>query len=177
MNRCARNSCAKDKGFTLIEVLVVITTIGILVGVVTYSFAQLDHRWLRAETDRLRILLDHAADTALMEQQMLRWSYHERENGYRFYRLDDSGNWRENKGAPLRRHPFERSIALDLETPDNPWRESGDKESGNKKSPPSLYFSPAGEYSPFELSLSHAGSTFTLKGDGLNSPAIVPGDS
>jgi type II secretion system protein H len=152
-------------GFTLIEVLVVITIVGVMAGVATFAFGNLDGRWLQSEAGRLRQVLNHAVDTALMDQTNLKWTYQAEHKRYRFEILDREGEWQPAPGAAFEAHQFERAVEVDLEQPGQPF----DRDDA------ALYFSASGEYSPFRLALKQGDNTWVLSGDGINT--VVPGEA
>lgn len=81
----------KHRGFTLIEMLVVIVIIGILSTTVALSITPSPRRALRTEATRLATLLETANAEALAGQRQLAWAAHA--DGYDFLLADAaSGN-------------------------------------------------------------------------------------
>jgi general secretion pathway protein H len=77
---CARR--ARSRGFTLLELLVVIVLAGILLSIVTISVAPDDRQQLAREAERVGQLFALAADEARIRQQPIYWEADL--NGYRF---------------------------------------------------------------------------------------------
>jgi general secretion pathway protein H len=78
-------------GFTLIEMLVVLMTMGILLGLISVSMAPGERDLLRLEAERLAQVLDLAADEARVSGKSIAWT--SEEDGYRFTRRGPSSEW------------------------------------------------------------------------------------
>lgn len=61
------------KGFTLIEVLVVLTIMSIMLGLVTANFAMDERQSLQQEAHKLALLMRHASDTARTTGKPIAW--------------------------------------------------------------------------------------------------------
>jgi type II secretion system protein H len=84
----------KHRGFTLIEMLVVIVIIGILSTTVALSITPSPRRALRTEATRLATLLETANAEALAGQRQLAWAAHA--DGYDFL-LADAASGSDNR--------------------------------------------------------------------------------
>lgn len=84
-------SARRARGFTLLEVLVVILMVGLLAGSLT--LAQSDHgpQHAKREAERLRSLLGLLREDALLERQEL--GVRIEPDGYSVHRLDADGRW------------------------------------------------------------------------------------
>lgn len=106
------------RGFTLIEVLVVVVIVGIVSAVVLLSFGVLgDDRSLQQQARRLSSLIEVAADEALMQGRDFGLEF--TQTGYRFLEFDPlTRRWFEIVGDDLLRprtleQPLEIGLALE----------------------------------------------------------------
>jgi len=99
------------RGFTLIEMLVVLLIIGLLVGLVS-AIAQPDQRaLLRLEAERLAQLLDLAATEAQLSGKPIAWT----SDGtrYQFWRFSEDAGWAELRGNDLlRKRPLPQGMTI-----------------------------------------------------------------
>ncbi len=156
-------------GFTLLEVLVVITIIGILVGVTVISFGAADQRRLTAEASRLKLAFNQAADAAMMKQITLGWFYQEEQKQYRFEQLNEAGLWLKPEGTVFQNYAIDGPIELTIEEPIQLRKETKVllRELEKKEKPLLLFFS-SGEYTPFDILLSDTKrNPVQIKGDGF----------
>lgn len=97
-----RQPCSRRaRGFTLIEVLVVVLIMGMLVGLVSVVTRPDARGTLRIEAERLAQLLDLAATEAGFTGTPIAWTADESE--YRFWRWRDGGGWTEIRDNELLR--------------------------------------------------------------------------
>lgn len=83
----------KERGFTLIEMLVVLLIMGLLVGMVS-SIAQPDDKaLLRVEAERLAQLMDIAATESRLTGKSIAWTADGA--GYRFWKSNEDSGWSE----------------------------------------------------------------------------------
>ncbi|WP_165668791.1 type II secretion system minor pseudopilin GspH [Metapseudomonas otitidis] len=84
-------SARRARGFTLLEVLVVILMVGLLAS--TLTLAQSDHgpQHAKREAERLRSLLGLLREDAMLERQEL--GVRIEPDGYTVHRLDADGRW------------------------------------------------------------------------------------
>ena len=91
----------KVRGFTLVEMLVVLMTMGILLGLISVNIGPGDRDLLRLEAERLAQVLDLAADEARISGNSIAWTADM--SGYRFWRLGASNEWAEIRDNDLLR--------------------------------------------------------------------------
>jgi general secretion pathway protein H len=158
---------SRDAGFTLIEILVVVTIIGIFVGVAALSTDLVSFdRKMQREARRLETLLQLASETALL--QSLDYGLQIYSGGYDFFIFDHNTQaWRPMGGDPvfaaqrLERMVLElkvedREIELDLAGTE-PLQAAGDAADDADEPDEPLYPTPqvviysSGEITPFEL--------------------------
>jgi general secretion pathway protein H len=82
-----------DRGFTLIEVMVVLVIMGLFVGLVSTIIRPDDRTLLRLETARLAQLLDLAATESRLTGKSIAWTTEG--SGYRFWRFGTETDWSE----------------------------------------------------------------------------------
>jgi general secretion pathway protein H len=82
-----------SRGFTLLEILVVMVLIAIVVSLASVRFQRDDRQVLRDEALRLASLLTHARDEAITTGVALGWSADQ--SGYRFSRRGANREWGE----------------------------------------------------------------------------------
>jgi general secretion pathway protein H len=90
-----------NRGFTLIEMLVVLMIMGLFVGLVSTITQPDDRALLKLEAERLSQLLDFAVTEARLTGKPIAWTADE--SGYRFWRSDDNALWSEIPDSELLR--------------------------------------------------------------------------
>ncbi len=143
-----RVSVQRSLGFTLLEVLVVLTILAVLTGTVMLSFTGSDQeQTLRGAAERLAIRIELARQHALTRNR--EWGIYVEPDTYRFAEFDpEQSIWVEQTGRPFDRAdlPALVTLSLDLEEFDFlPFDENDDL-------PQILIFS-SGEITPFRLLL------------------------
>jgi general secretion pathway protein H len=78
----------KQQGFTLIEIMVVITIAAIMVGAVVLAFPDSSNDRLKEQGGRFSALISLAQDEAILQSQDLAVAINS--SGYSFYRREDS---------------------------------------------------------------------------------------
>ena len=89
------------RGFTLIEMLVVLLIIGLFAGLVSTISRPDEGAMVRVEAERLAQLLDLAADEARITGRPIGWTGEG--SGYRFWRIQDDSSWSEVRDSDLLR--------------------------------------------------------------------------
>ncbi len=79
-----------ERGYTLVELLVVLVVIGIMLGLVSLSIVPDPRAKLQRDAERLETLFALAAEEAQLSSRPIAWRGDER--GYAFYRRD-RGQW------------------------------------------------------------------------------------
>ncbi len=91
----------KVRGFTLVEMLVVLMVMGICLGLISVNIAPSERDLLRVEAERLAQVLDLAAEEARITGKSIAWTAEEA--GYRFWRLGADSEWSEIRDSGLLR--------------------------------------------------------------------------
>ena len=152
-------------GFTLIEVLVVVTIIGIISAVVVLSLGNLgDDRELQTEARRITSLIEMASDEATLQGRDFGLEF--LQTGYRFVEYDAlTGQWSEVFGDELMRlrqlaqdtefdlFLEDRRILLDIDAADSAQNDDADDNYLRQDYLPHILILSSGDITPFRLKI------------------------
>lgn len=169
-----RSECMPSaRGFTLIEVVVVLLIITIILGVVGVNLTRGRSDVVRDEAQRLALVLQNAQQEAILEGRPLGFVF--TADSYRFLRLDDKGHLVPIKADELlspRRLPPAISLAPVEST------NAQQKPASAAKPTDPIIFDPSGEFPAFTLVLSVGDISWYVRGqsDGqvLSAPRPEP---
>lgn len=137
-----------NRGFTLLEVLIVIVIVGILAGAVVVGFVGSDREQnLKTEAEKIAALIELARDEALQRNE--EWGVVVDEDGYSFRVFDEAERrWVEHEERPFHPRAVEE-IRLRIRVDDLDVARLGE---GKQRRPELIIFS-SGEQTPFEIEL------------------------
>lgn len=114
------------RGFTLVELLVVLVVIGIALGMVTVQLMPDERAVLRDEAGRLALLLENAGMEARANGRSLAWSGEQ--SHYRFWNKNDYNDWvRIGSGNAFRPRDLPQGIAIGAVTVEDRPLETGER--------------------------------------------------
>lgn len=162
---CTPPAVRIDRGFTLIEVLVVLMLIGLFVGLVSAITRPDDRAVLRLEAERLAQLLDFAATEAQLTGKSIAWTASA--DGYRFWRSADDANWSEIRDSDaLRPRALPQGVAV------AGFRVENMRPQGAMR----LEFAPQGSSLAFAIAMSLGGERYTVAGSPIGEVRMLPGE-
>ena len=152
------------RGFTIIEMLVVILIIGMSLGLVVATTRPDDRAVLRLEADRLAQLLDLAGAEAQLGGRAIAWTAED--SGYRFWRSDDDANWLEIRDNELlRARMLPRGVSVSGLRVENVRPQGAIR----------LEFTPQGSALAFTIALSLGQENCAIVGSPIGTIRVVPG--
>jgi general secretion pathway protein H len=154
-----------QRGYTLVELLVVLVVIGIMLGLVTLSIAPDPQARLRRDAERLETLFALAAEEAQLSSHPIAWRGDDK--GYAFFRREKNG-WSAMQGdAQFRARTWDSgAMRLTLAASDvSRWDTRSSHPSDDEGT--SLAFPRDGLQPAFALTLEADGKTVVLKSDGV----------
>lgn len=155
----------KDRGFTLIEMLVVLMIMGLFVGLVSTITRPDDRAVLRLEAERLSQLLDMAATEARLTGHSIAWTADE--SSYRFWRSGDDSGWSEIRDSELlRARTLPQGMVISGFGVEN-MRPQGSIR---------LEFTPQGSSLAFTIGMSLATERYAVAGSPIGDVRVVPGE-
>ena len=142
------------KGFTLLELLVVLVITGILLGAVALNAMPGDSQWLHNEAQRIALLLQMARDEAIVRNRPV--AFEADDYRYRFLTRQDD-NWRALTDDPVwREREFSRAPVLLTLSP-----------ATGKPLPLRITFGREPVDKAFVLTLGLSGQSVSVQADGL----------
>jgi general secretion pathway protein H len=170
-SRGARARFDKARGFSLLELMVVVTIIGIFAGVAVLSLGVLGNdREIKHEALRLKSLMDFVREEAVMQSRDYGVLFSP--EGYRFYVYDyQQMKWIDpSDDRLLAKHELEHPLNLTLRMEDrklvlDPERGKSAKPKANEPKPQVVILS-SGEITPFQAAIYRdvAGGRYLLSG-------------
>ena len=160
------SSCLRrERGFTLLELLIVLSIIGILATIVVVSFVGSDHHSIvRNEADRMIRTLELARKESMLRNEL--WGVMLEAETYEFVYYDfDQSQW-----FPIDRKPYvESQLEKDLEIVFTSPEEVANETLGEEDEIPGIVIEPTGEITPFQIDIQHRESlvTVSFETDGL----------
>lgn len=151
-----------QRGFTLIEMLVVLLVMGLLVGLVAASAAPDERALLRVEVERLAQVLDLAATESRLTGQAIAWTADG--PGYRFWRFSDVAGWFPIVDDALRARTLPQGMTisnLNVETTRSPEHMR-------------LQFSPYGGAPSFSVIMSFGEARYTVENSPVGEVRVLP---
>jgi general secretion pathway protein H len=157
--------CSTDvragRGFTLVEVLVVVVIIALLATVVVVRIAPDARQGLREEAARLAAVLAHARDEAVVTGAPLAWQA--AGSGYRFARRAADRTWQPlDRDAALRARALAPGVSLAA-------IETAARADGPQ---PVIVLAPTGLAEPFRITLALGPHRVRVSSDGVNAPVV-----
>jgi general secretion pathway protein H len=149
------------RGFTLVEVLVVVLIVAVLVSLVAVRLASGARQTLQEEAQRLAALLAHARDEAIVTGAPLAWQG--ADAGYRFLQRGPDRTWQPVAGdASLRARSLPPGVRLvAIETPATAGRGA-----------PTIVLAPTGVAEPFRITLASGEQRARVASDGVAAPSV-----
>ena len=145
-----------QRGFTLIEILVVLVVIGIMVALIGVRMMPDDDRVVRTEAERLALLLEQARDQAVASGEPIAFSVDA--GRYRFWALDAEDEWVPRSGDEiLKERPLPDGVQLAALQVNRAALGEGGR----------LLFLPSGSNPPFTADLVLNASHARIRGDVL----------
>ncbi len=96
-----------QKGFTLIEIMVVVVIIAVLMGAVTLSFPPVGDKLLKENAERFSALISLAQDESILQSAEIALEIDDK--GYGFYR-NENNSWAALSEAPFKK----RQLPVDI---------------------------------------------------------------
>jgi general secretion pathway protein H len=158
LNHATGLSVDTQRGFTLIEVMVVVVIIGVLINFVTLSIGRnTPQDQLKEEAQRLSSLIGLASEEALLRSALIGVDINE--EAYSFLRLEE-GNWQPMDDNLFRARQLPEGMVFSIASTQ---LQGEDQE----KDIPEIILMNSGEMTPFELKLSsdRIESFYRLSGD------------
>jgi len=166
------------RGFTLVEILVVMVIVGLMAGMAVLAIGGDPHQQLKQEAQRIRSVLQLAADEALLQGQ--EYGLKLAPDGYQVVLFDEEQEqWTETTQQAFSAYQFPNDITLSLQSEGskidltilNKTEEATQNQKPAEESAlkPALLLLSSGEMTPFTLQL-HSADTeqqMQLSGDGL----------
>jgi len=163
------------RGFTLVEILVVMVIVGLMAGMAVLAIGGDPHQQLKQEAQRIRLVLQLAADEALLQGQ--EYGLKLAREGYQVVQFDDEKEeWATATLEAFDAYQLPNDITLSLQSEGstvdltilnkNEEEQNPQEESELK---PALLLLSSGEMTPFTLQLHSANADYKmqLSGDGL----------
>lgn len=149
----------KSKGFTLIEVMVVVVIMSIMVGTVMLTFPDRNKDLLKEDAERFTTLVSLAQDEAILQSRDLAIAINE--DGYEFFSRENT-SW-----LPFAEEPFSPRLLSGLVTSELYLEGVDVKLQSQQKTKPQIVIYSSGEITPFSYSFGYKGkSNVTLTFDG-----------
>ena len=156
---------SRCRGFTLIEMLVVLMIMGLFVGLVSAITRPDDRAVLRLEAERLSQLLDFASAEAQLTGKSIAWTADAA--GYRFWRAGDDLNWAEIRDSELlRARTLPQGVAV------SGFRVENMRPQGGMR----LEFAPQGSSLAFNIAIALGTERYSVTGSPVGDVRIVPGE-
>ena len=160
-------------GFTLIEILVVLSIMGIMLGLVAVNYSPDERQTLQQEGHRLALLLSHASQTARTTGQPITWQANAQ--GYQFLQYVQSAKlWQvikvnnSNSDTILRERQWPQDMQL------SKVNIAGSTSTTQQRQYEMIIFSPSGINPAFDLTLQSPHAKLALKGDMLGLVTDLP---
>ena len=154
------------RGFSLLELLVVVALIGVLVGTVVVTAFGVDRKSvLRADAKRLALAVELARSESLTRNEP--WGIYFDESSYRFARYDETvPEWTTIEVGTFAPSDLESGATIDWSAETI---EGFDAEPVENDDYPDIVIYPSGEQTPFELALvpEGEGEPWLVSSDGL----------
>lgn len=162
----ARRTCRVDmtmkRGFTLIEMLVVLLVMGLLAGLVTTSATPDDRALLRVEAERLAQLINLAATESRLTGKAVAWTANG--PGYRFWRFSEASDWLPIGDDVLRARTLPSGMTISRLQVDNLRAAEHMR----------LLFNPHGPVTSFSVDMSLGEARATVEGSPVGEVRMVP---
>ncbi len=152
--RGARCGYCTAIGFTLIELLLVLVIAGIAVAAIVPQLMPDDRGQLRAEADRLALLMENAQLEARSSGVSMAWLPDSK--GYQFWRRSEQGSWKPLDEGPFRFRPWNEQTRIAAVLIDDDPLKFGERMLLSATS-----FSP-----PYEIRLVHGTARATIRSGG-----------
>jgi general secretion pathway protein H len=172
---------ARQSGFTLIEILVVVLVVSILMGVVVSSFSGVDREQaLRGYCERLALKIEFARDKALQANR--EWGVYIDADGVRFAEFDEiNGEWIQRAEKPFTPDAYDTALRFTVELAEIPGALSSGAEqlNGDDEDLPNIVLFSSGETTPFEISIEPEEwetTPWLLHSDGFTRTVVERGD-
>jgi general secretion pathway protein H len=136
----------RSRGFTLLEILLVIAIVGILSGTVILGFTGADaEQELKGAAQRLALRVELARQQALGRNR--EWGIYVEADAYRFAEFDpETRTWNERQGRPFEQNDLPAQTGLRLET-----EGVGQLPFADGKDLPQIIVFSSGEITPFTI--------------------------
>ncbi|TDF36431.1 type II secretion system protein GspH [Alteromonadaceae bacterium M269] len=111
------------KGFTLLEVMLVLLLMGLIVGSVVYNSVTVDQeQLLEKQARRLQVVVGTVSEFAILNQLEMGIRVNPEDQEYLFMVLDEDQQWQPFAGAPLfEPYRLPEQFGLELQLDDLPW--------------------------------------------------------
>lgn len=153
--RLNRHRPPLQRGFTLLEVLVVVLIIGIVISLATLAIRDDPVQRARTEVERLGALLTLASQEAVLQSREVAVEFEPK--GYHFLFLKD-GNWEAPNDNLFRARqlPPDMELHITIEGQDINFERDNQRE-------PRIYLLSGGEMTPFELTIANLSGTASYR--------------
>ncbi len=135
------------RGFTLVEILVVLMIVSVMAGVVIARFPSftMDEEFLR-ESERIRVVMELLRDEAVISST--EYAFVTEDDGYAFHLYNEfEQSWVESKQPPFEPRTLPEGLELVMRIEDTGFTLTPDDE----ETEPSVLVMSSGEITPFEL--------------------------
>jgi general secretion pathway protein H len=155
------------KGYTLIEILIVLLIISIVTSVALISISRNDNRRLKTFAEEFEQIVVLAEERAMLQPEVMGLLFHE--HSFQFARLDLENNDKKNSWLPIQeaalsKHVIPDNIQMVLEVGQSHINFS---EENTKKNLPQIIISTNGDLTPFTLYIGKKGEKprYAIVGD------------